>query len=66
MAKPLANVSRVLVFRHTTREIQQYCYFRQGLPIGAILMKDKVADVIKIGDHGTTFGYEKSFLSLSF
>ncbi|GAA5918915.1 hypothetical protein JCM1841_006678 [Sporobolomyces salmonicolor] len=27
-----------------------------GLPIGAILMKDKVADVIKIGDHGTTFG----------
>ncbi|SCV72126.1 BQ2448_4820 [Microbotryum intermedium] len=27
-----------------------------GVPIGAILMKDKVADVIKIGDHGTTFG----------
>ncbi|KAK4054575.1 acetylornithine aminotransferase [Microbotryomycetes sp. JL201] len=27
-----------------------------GFPIGAILMKDKVADVIKIGDHGTTFG----------
>ncbi|BGP48502.1 acetylornithine aminotransferase [Rhodotorula kratochvilovae] len=27
-----------------------------GIPIGAILMKDKVADVIKIGDHGTTFG----------
>ncbi|GAA5975804.1 hypothetical protein JCM11641_005879 [Rhodosporidiobolus odoratus] len=27
-----------------------------GLPVGAILMKDKVADVIKIGDHGTTFG----------
>ncbi|GAA5915065.1 hypothetical protein JCM6882_006771 [Rhodosporidiobolus microsporus] len=27
-----------------------------GLPVGAILMKDKVADVVKIGDHGTTFG----------
>ncbi|GAA6020998.1 hypothetical protein JCM8202_003811 [Rhodotorula sphaerocarpa] len=27
-----------------------------GVPIGAIMMKDKVADVIKIGDHGTTFG----------
>ncbi|GAA5854273.1 hypothetical protein JCM8547_001760 [Rhodosporidiobolus lusitaniae] len=27
-----------------------------GLPVGAILMKDKVAEVIKIGDHGTTFG----------
>ncbi|KAK4701816.1 acetylornithine aminotransferase, partial [Phenoliferia sp. Uapishka_3] len=27
-----------------------------GVPIGAILMKDKVADIIKIGDHGTTFG----------
>ncbi|GAA5872218.1 hypothetical protein JCM3774_002299 [Rhodotorula dairenensis] len=27
-----------------------------GIPIGAIMMKDKVADVIKIGDHGTTFG----------
>ena len=29
----------------------------QGIPIGAIMMKDKVADVIKIGDHGTTFGF---------
>ncbi|GAA5839281.1 hypothetical protein JCM11251_006026 [Rhodosporidiobolus azoricus] len=27
-----------------------------GLPVGAIMMKDKVAEVIKIGDHGTTFG----------
>ncbi|KAM0752764.1 acetylornithine aminotransferase [Meredithblackwellia eburnea MCA 4105] len=27
-----------------------------GVPIGAILMKDKVANIIKIGDHGTTFG----------
>lgn len=27
-----------------------------GIPIGAILMKDKVADIIKLGDHGTTFG----------
>ncbi|GAA5996808.1 aspartate aminotransferase family protein [Rhodotorula paludigena] len=27
-----------------------------GLPVGAIMMKDKVADVIKLGDHGTTFG----------
>ncbi|ORX89078.1 acetylornithine and succinylornithine aminotransferase [Basidiobolus meristosporus CBS 931.73] len=27
-----------------------------GFPIGAILMNDKVADKIKIGDHGTTFG----------
>jgi len=27
-----------------------------GLPIGGILMKDKIADVIKLGDHGTTFG----------
>ncbi|BGP08384.1 hypothetical protein NBRC10512_008137 [Rhodotorula toruloides] len=27
-----------------------------GVPIGAIMMKDKVADVIKLGDHGTTFG----------
>lgn len=27
-----------------------------GLPIGAILMRQKVADVIHAGDHGTTFG----------
>jgi acetylornithine/N-succinyldiaminopimelate aminotransferase len=27
-----------------------------GLPIGAILMTQKVADVIHPGDHGTTFG----------
>ncbi|KAI5481786.1 hypothetical protein MNV49_000063 [Pseudohyphozyma bogoriensis] len=27
-----------------------------GIPIGAILMKDRVASLIKIGDHGTTFG----------
>ncbi|KAI8580258.1 hypothetical protein K450DRAFT_237623 [Umbelopsis ramanniana AG] len=27
-----------------------------GIPIGAILITDKVADIIKIGDHGTTFG----------
>ena len=27
-----------------------------GLPIGAALMKQKVADVIHPGDHGTTFG----------
>jgi acetylornithine aminotransferase len=27
-----------------------------GIPIGAIMMRDKIADVIKIGDHGTTFG----------
>lgn len=27
-----------------------------GLPIGAILVKQKVADVIHAGDHGTTFG----------
>lgn len=27
-----------------------------GIPVGAILMKDKIADVIKLGDHGTTFG----------
>jgi acetylornithine aminotransferase len=28
-----------------------------GIPIGAIMMKDKIADIIKIGDHGTTFGW---------
>ena len=27
-----------------------------GVPIGAIMMRDRVADVIKLGDHGTTFG----------
>jgi acetylornithine aminotransferase len=27
-----------------------------GIPIGAVMMKDKVADIIKLGDHGTTFG----------
>lgn len=27
-----------------------------GLPIGAILMRQKVADTIHVGDHGTTFG----------
>ncbi|GAA96647.1 hypothetical protein E5Q_03318 [Mixia osmundae IAM 14324] len=27
-----------------------------GMPIGAILMTDKIADIVKIGDHGTTFG----------
>jgi hypothetical protein len=62
MAKPLANVSISspaapvhlhgggLTFRGSI----------QGIPIGAIMMKDKVADVIKIGDHGTTFGFVTS------
>ncbi|KAJ1965377.1 acetylornithine aminotransferase [Dipsacomyces acuminosporus] len=27
-----------------------------GVPIGAILVSDKVAEVVKVGDHGTTFG----------
>jgi acetylornithine/N-succinyldiaminopimelate aminotransferase len=27
-----------------------------GLPIGAVLMRQAVADAIQIGDHGTTFG----------
>jgi len=27
-----------------------------GFPIGAIMTTEKVADIIKIGDHGTTFG----------
>lgn len=27
-----------------------------GLPIGAVLMNDKVKDVLQYGDHGTTFG----------
>ncbi|KAJ2001237.1 acetylornithine aminotransferase [Coemansia sp. RSA 2322] len=27
-----------------------------GIPIGAILVSSKVADIVKIGDHGTTFG----------
>ena len=27
-----------------------------GLPIGAVLLDDKVKDVLKAGDHGTTFG----------
>ena len=27
-----------------------------GVPIGATMVTDKVADAIKIGDHGTTFG----------
>ncbi|RIA84869.1 pyridoxal phosphate-dependent transferase [Glomus cerebriforme] len=27
-----------------------------GFPIGAIVTTEKVADIIKIGDHGTTFG----------
>lgn len=27
-----------------------------GVPIGAIMMRDRIADVIKLGDHGTTFG----------
>ena len=27
-----------------------------GLPIGAVLMKEKVAMTIRPGDHGTTFG----------
>ncbi|CAO3677148.1 unnamed protein product [Rhizopus microsporus] len=27
-----------------------------GVPIGAILTSEKVGDLIKIGDHGTTFG----------
>lgn len=27
-----------------------------GLPIGAVLMKDKVAEAISYGEHGTTFG----------
>ncbi|KAJ1735707.1 acetylornithine aminotransferase [Coemansia sp. Benny D160-2] len=27
-----------------------------GIPIGAIMVSDKVANVINVGDHGTTFG----------
>lgn len=27
-----------------------------GVPIGATMVSDKIADAIKIGDHGTTFG----------
>lgn len=27
-----------------------------GVPIGAIMTTERVADIIKIGDHGTTFG----------
>lgn len=27
-----------------------------GLPLGAVLMRQKVADILKPGDHGTTFG----------
>lgn len=27
-----------------------------GFPIGAVLMRDSVADLIAVGDHGTTFG----------
>ncbi|KAI8997290.1 pyridoxal phosphate-dependent transferase [Pilobolus umbonatus] len=27
-----------------------------GIPIGAIMTTEKVADLIKLGDHGTTFG----------
>ncbi|KDN46630.1 acetylornithine and succinylornithine aminotransferase [Tilletiaria anomala UBC 951] len=27
-----------------------------GFPIGAVLMRNKVADAIVVGDHGTTFG----------
>ncbi|ORX50224.1 acetylornithine and succinylornithine aminotransferase [Hesseltinella vesiculosa] len=27
-----------------------------GVPIGAIMTSDRVADIIKLGDHGTTFG----------
>jgi len=27
-----------------------------GIPIGAVLMKEKVADIMKPGDHGSTFG----------
>jgi acetylornithine/succinyldiaminopimelate/putrescine aminotransferase len=32
-----------------------------GIPVGAIMMKDGVADVVKLGDHGTTFGWVCSF-----
>ncbi len=27
-----------------------------GFPIGAVLMRDSVANLIAVGDHGTTFG----------
>ncbi len=27
-----------------------------GLPLGAVLVKDAIADTIKLGDHGSTFG----------
>ena len=27
-----------------------------GFPIGAVLMRDRVAELIAVGDHGTTFG----------
>lgn len=56
MAKPLANV-RPSPARFFLRQLADLLLSRlQGIPIGAIMMKDKVADVIKIGDHGTTFG----------
>jgi acetylornithine/N-succinyldiaminopimelate aminotransferase len=28
----------------------------RGLPLGAVLVKDQLKDVIKSGEHGTTFG----------
>ena len=30
-------------------------YFAGGLPIGAVLVKQHVADSMKPGDHGSTF-----------
>ncbi|OZJ03536.1 hypothetical protein BZG36_04178 [Bifiguratus adelaidae] len=27
-----------------------------GVPIGAVMMTERVADIVKVGDHGTTFG----------
>ena len=27
-----------------------------GLPLGAVLAKDKIVSILKVGDHGTTFG----------
>ena len=32
-----------------------------GLPIGAVLMKQKVADVMAPGDHGSTFAGGRSY-----
>ncbi len=55
----LGRTGRLWAYQHTdvTPDIMTLAKpLGGGLPLGAVLMKQEIADSIKPGDHGTTFG----------